>query len=77
MARTCETTIGPARSPEELAVDKLLALFGRAAPRDYVDVFFLARQHGIDNMLTWAPEKDGGFSPYFLAEGSTIRPSPR
>jgi hypothetical protein len=64
-----ETPVGPARSSEELAVDKLLALFGRAAPRDYVDVFFMAKRHGIDQMLAWAPEKDGGFSPYFLAEG--------
>ena len=63
------TLVGPARSPEELAVDKLLALFDRAAPRDYVDVFFLAKDHGIENLLRWAPEKDEGFSLYFLAEG--------
>jgi hypothetical protein len=63
------TSIGPARSPQELAVDKLLALFGRAAPRDFVDVYVLARAHGIENLLRWAPEKDSGFSVYFLAEG--------
>lgn len=63
------TPVGPARSSEELAVDKLLALYGRAAPRDYVDVFVLAKEHGIEQMLEWAPEKDAGFSPYFLAEG--------
>jgi hypothetical protein len=63
------TPVGPARSPEELAVDKLLALHGRAAPRDYIDVFTLAKGHGIEQMLEWAPEKDAGFSLYFLAEG--------
>lgn len=63
------TDVGPARAPTELAVDKLLALFGRALPRDFVDVYFLAQRHGIENMLRWAPEKDAGFSPYFLAEG--------
>jgi hypothetical protein len=63
------TSVGPARSPQELAVDKLLALFGRAAPRDFVDVYVLAQDHGIENILRWAPEKDSGFSVYFLAEG--------
>ncbi|HEY3142629.1 MAG TPA: nucleotidyl transferase AbiEii/AbiGii toxin family protein [Acidimicrobiales bacterium] len=69
------TAIGPARSAQELAVDKLLALFGRAAPRDFVDVFFLAQMHGIENLLRWAPEKDEGFSPYFFAEslGQMVR----
>ncbi len=63
------TAAGTTRSSEELAVDKLLALFGRAEARDFVDVFALARRHGIDQMLAWAPEKDAGFSPYRLAEG--------
>lgn len=63
------TDVGPTRSPAELAVDKLLALFGRAEARDFVDVFALAQVHGIDQMLAWAPEKDTGFSPYRLAEG--------
>ncbi|MBA2496536.1 MAG: nucleotidyl transferase AbiEii/AbiGii toxin family protein [Acidimicrobiia bacterium] len=62
------TEAGPARSSEELAVDKLLALFGRAEARDFVDVFALAGRHGIDRMLEWAPEKDAGFSPYRLAD---------
>lgn len=60
--------VGPVLSSEELAVDKLLALIGRAEPRDFVDVYFLARKHGIESILRWAPEKDAGFDPYFLAE---------
>jgi len=66
---TVMTPIGPARSPKELAVDKLLALFGRAQARDFVDVYFLARRFGIDEMIRWAPEKDAGFDEYLLAEG--------
>lgn len=62
------TPVGPARSPEELAVDKLLALFGRALPRDFVDVYRLQERYGIEVMLSWAPEKDPGFSTYRLAE---------
>lgn len=58
---------GPVLSSEELAVDKLLCLFGRAEARDFVDAFFLARRHGIEQILRWAPEKDEGFSRYYLA----------
>jgi predicted nucleotidyltransferase component of viral defense system len=59
--------LGPVLAAEELAADKLLALFSRAEPRDFVDVFFLALHHGIDPMLRWAQEKDAGFDRYILA----------
>lgn len=59
--------IGPVLSSEELAADKLLALFGRAEARDFVDVFTLAQKFGIEAMLGWAKEKDPGFDPYVLA----------
>lgn len=62
------TAVGPARSPEELAVDKLLALSGRALPRDFVDVYRLHQVYGIEDIMRWAPEKDGSFSGYRLAE---------
>ncbi|MCL6614273.1 MAG: nucleotidyl transferase AbiEii/AbiGii toxin family protein [Firmicutes bacterium] len=64
-----ETAIGRVLSLEELAADKLLALFGRAEPRDFVDVFFLARRFGLSAMMEWAKEKDAGFDPYRLALG--------
>ena len=38
---TISTAIGPVRALEDLAGEKLLALLGRAAPRDFVDVFSL------------------------------------
>ena len=64
-----ETGIGRVLSTEELAADKLLALFGRAEARDFVDVFLLARRFGTPAMLEWAGEKDKGFDPYRLALG--------
>ncbi len=59
--------IGLVLSSEELAADKLLALFGRAEARDFVDVFYLARTFDIESITRWAREKDPGFDPYVLA----------
>ena len=61
------TEIGPVLCTEELAADKLLALFGRAEARDFVDVFYLARKFGITEIIQLAREKDPGFDPYILA----------
>lgn len=61
------TEIGPVLSTEELAADKLLALFGRAEARDFVDVFYLARKLGVAAIMQLAKEKDPGFDPYILA----------
>jgi hypothetical protein len=70
-----ETPVGPARSAEELAVDKVLALYGRAQPRDFVDVYRLQQRYGIETMMDWAFEKDRGFRHYRLAEtlGAFVR----
>lgn len=62
-------SVGAVLSIEELGADKLLALFGRAEPRDFVDVYFLAQRLGIDRMLELAASKDTGFDPYRLAIG--------
>lgn len=52
---------------EDLAADKLLALFGRAALRDFVDVYFLARERFTKAELSvMARRKDPGFDPYWL-----------
>jgi len=42
------TGAGPALAPEELAGHKLLALFDRAAARDFAEVRLLARHFGRD-----------------------------
>lgn len=46
----------------ELAADKTLALFGRAAARDYQDVAALRRHFSWVALFELASEKDAGFS---------------
>ncbi len=54
-------------SLENLAVGKLLAVFSRAYPRDFVDLYFLLKS-GIDieRLIVEAKQKDVGFREYFL-----------
>lgn len=47
---------------EELAADKLLALFDRAQARDFIDVAALVERFGLDRLCDLAKEKDAGFS---------------
>lgn len=49
-------------SLEELAADKVLALFGRAAARDYQDVAALREHFTWTELPEFASEKDAGFS---------------
>jgi len=52
----------PVRSLEDLAADKVLALFGRAAARDFVDVYQLLQTHfDWGDLLAMARQKDPGF----------------
>lgn len=60
--------LGPTFSPLELAGRKLLALFDRAEPRDFVDVYFLVQRFGKASLLTEASVIDHGFHPRYLAE---------
>jgi hypothetical protein len=53
---------------EELAVDKLLALFGRAEARDFTDLMAVESRYGLDHLLELAAEKDRGFDPNVFAE---------
>ncbi|MGQ0847529.1 MAG: nucleotidyl transferase AbiEii/AbiGii toxin family protein [Actinomycetota bacterium] len=53
---------------EELAADKVLALFGRAAARDFVDVAALASRYGFERLCNLAAEKDPGFDRSVLAD---------
>ncbi len=55
-------------SAEELAVDKLLAVFGRAEARDFVDLEALEARFGLDRLFELAAEKDRGFEPTVFAE---------
>lgn len=66
-----ETPLGPALSEEELAADKLLALYTRAQARDFTDVYHLARRVGFERMCLLAAAKDPGFALEHLADALT------
>lgn len=55
-------------SGEELAVDKVLAAFGRAEARDFVDLMAVEPRYGLDRLCRLAVEKDRGFTPRLFAE---------
>lgn len=59
--------LGPVLTLDDLAADKLLALFGRAEARDFVDVWALAKMLGTQRLLDLARAKDPGFDTYVLA----------
>jgi hypothetical protein len=62
------TPAGPTLAPEELAGHKLLALFDRAAARDFADVYVLAHRFGKDVLLARATQIDAGFDVKALAD---------
>jgi hypothetical protein len=55
-------------SSEELAVDKVLAVFGRAEARDFVDLMAIEGRFGLDRLFELAVEKDRGFTPRLFAD---------
>ena len=59
--------VGPTFAPEELAGRKLLALFDRAAARDFVDVFALTDHYSKELLLAEASALDAGFTAELLA----------
>ena len=46
---------------EELGVDKVLAVFGRAEARDFIDLAALEERFGLQRLLDGAAAKDRGF----------------
>jgi predicted nucleotidyltransferase component of viral defense system len=62
------TPAGPTLAPEELAGHKLLALFDRAAARDFADAYVLAHRFGKDVLLARATQIDPGFDVNVLAD---------
>ncbi|MGI8680277.1 MAG: nucleotidyl transferase AbiEii/AbiGii toxin family protein [Jatrophihabitans sp.] len=54
---------GPTFAPDELAGRKVIALFDRAAARDFVDVYALSRRFSTTELLGLAREVDAGFDP--------------
>jgi hypothetical protein len=58
----------PTLTSEELAVDKVLALFGRAEARDFSDLLVLEPRYGLEHLFRLAAEKDRGFTPAVFVE---------
>ncbi|MBC7221677.1 nucleotidyl transferase AbiEii/AbiGii toxin family protein [Candidatus Bipolaricaulota bacterium] len=63
-----ETELGLVNDFQDLAVDKLLAFFGREEPRDAVDLAFIFREVDPWVLLELAPAKDPGFDLYWFAQ---------
>lgn len=59
---------GPTLDPGELAGRKVIALFDRAAARDFADVFVLSNSFGKDELFRLATNIDAGFDPRVLAD---------
>lgn len=59
---------GPTFHPEELAGRKVIALFNRAAARDFLDVYVLSRTYDRDLLLHRAREVDRGFDEKVFAQ---------
>lgn len=63
-----QTPVGPTLAGEELAIDKVLALFDRAEARDFIDLAAVVDRWGLDHLCHRAKEKDGGFDLEVLAQ---------
>ena len=61
------TVLGPSLSAPELAGRKTLALFDRAAARDFVDVYRLAQRFDRTMLLDQAAQIDRGFDRVHFA----------
>jgi len=52
---------------QDLKTEKVLAYYGRAEPRDAVDLYFILQQETPDHLFTLAAQKDPGFDLYWFA----------
>jgi predicted nucleotidyltransferase component of viral defense system len=62
------TPVGPTYPPDELGARKLLALFGRAAARDFVDAYALSSTFDLAHLLDIAADLDEGLDLGVLVE---------
>lgn len=63
-----ETSLGRVNDFQDLVVDKLLAFFGRAEPRDAVDLFAILETEDVGELTGLALQKDPGFDLYWFAQ---------
>lgn len=56
-------------SMENIAVNKITAIFGRTDPKDFVDLYFLLKKEGfkLDELIAKAKKKDLGITEFYLA----------
>lgn len=59
----------PVDSLINIATNKILAVFGRLEPKDYIDLFFIFTKTNLsfDEMFTLAKQKDTGLSEFYFA----------
>jgi hypothetical protein len=51
-----------------IAVNKVTAIFGRAAPKDFVDLYFLLKKgYDLDELIRLAKDKDLGLTEFYFA----------
>ncbi len=62
-----ESDLGKVLSPLELATDKVLAIFGRAEPRDFMDLATMLEMFDLSELFDFARQKDPGFTPEAFA----------
>ena len=62
------TFLGPTLVDEDAVGNKMLALFGRAEPRDFTDVFDAAARFTPERMVALATERDAGFDTSVFAQ---------
>jgi hypothetical protein len=65
---------GPTYAPRELAARKVVALFDRYAPRDFVDVFALTQTYDKADLFTWAGDLNPGFDRRYFVEALDVLP---
>ncbi|MET7774983.1 hypothetical protein ABZU94_08835 [Streptomyces mirabilis] len=65
----CLLEIGPVLHPDDAVANKVTTLFGRAAPRDYLDVnaALASGRYSGGRLLQLASEHDAGFDPRHFA----------
>jgi hypothetical protein len=72
------TRYGQALDVRELGADKVLAIFGRAEPRDFVDLAELTKRVPFDESLALAAAKDPGLDlavlDQFMERVQAMRP---
>jgi predicted nucleotidyltransferase component of viral defense system len=68
MAEPVTTEVGLVLSIDELAADKMLALYGRAELRDFLDVADLLGRFPRERLIELAEAKDAGFTLDRFAE---------